>query len=118
MLALTNNRIILLLLINFILLVVGCILDSIAAITIMTPVLIMSIAFSLGLDPVQFGVMMVLNLMIGWLTPPLGMVLYVLSTVSKVPFEKSVKGTAPFLIPLIVVLLMITFIPWISTVPL
>jgi tripartite ATP-independent transporter DctM subunit len=115
LLSLTDNRIILLLLINLVLLLVGCFLDSIAAITIMTPVL-MPIAMQLGLEPVQFGIMVVLNLMIGLLTPPLGMVLYVLSTVSKVSFEKCVKGTAPFLIPLIATLLLITFVPQISMV--
>lgn len=113
LLSLTDNRIILLLLINLVLLIVGCFLDSIAAITIMTPVL-MPIAMQLGLEPVQFGVMVVLNLMIGLLTPPLGMVLYVLSKVSKVSFERCVKGTAPFLIPLVATLLMVTFIPQIS----
>ena len=113
LLSLTDNRIILLLLINLVLLIVGCFLDSIAAITIMTPVL-MPIAMQLGLEPVQFGVMVVLNLMIGLLTPPMGMILYVISKVSKVSFEKCVKGTAPFLIPLIAALLMVTFIPQIS----
>ncbi len=113
LLSISDNRIVLLLLINLVLLIVGCFLDSIAAITILTPVL-MPIAMELGLEPVQFGVMVVLNLMIGLLTPPLGMVLYVLSTVAKVPFEKSVRGTAPFLIPLIATLLLITFVPEIS----
>ena len=84
-------------------------LDAIATITIMTPVL-MPVALSLGMEPVQFGVVMVLNLMIGLLTPPLGMVLYVLSTISGVPFEKAVKGTLPFLVPLVIVLLLITFV--------
>jgi len=115
LLSISDNRIVLLLLINLVLLVVGCFLDSIAAITILTPVL-MPIAMELGLEPVQFGVMVVLNLMIGLLTPPLGMVLYVLSTVAKVPFEKSVRGTAPFLIPLLATLLLITFVPEISMV--
>ncbi len=109
LLTITNNKIILLLLINLLLLIVGCLLDAIATITIMTPVL-MPVALSLGMEPVQFGVVMVLNLMIGLLTPPLGMVLYVLSTISKVPFEKAVKGTLPFLVPLIFVLLLITFV--------
>jgi len=110
LLALTENRIILLLLINLILLLAGCFLETVAAITILTPVLL-PIAISLGIDPVHFGVMMVLNLMIGLLTPPVGMVLYVLSRVASVPFERCVVATAPFLIPLFAVLLMITFIP-------
>jgi TRAP-type C4-dicarboxylate transport system permease large subunit len=67
-----------------------------------------------GVDPVHFGVIMVLNLMIGLLTPPVGMVLYVLSRVAKVPFERCASATLPFLIPLVIVLLLITFIPQIS----
>ena len=115
LLSMSSNRIVLLLLINLILLILGCFLDSIAAITIMTPVL-MPVAMTLGLAPVQFGVMVVLNLMIGLLTPPLGMVLYVLSSISKVPFERCVRGTLPFLIPLLVALLLVTFVPEMSTV--
>ena len=115
LLSMSSNRIVLLLLINLILLILGCFLDSIAAITIMTPVL-MPVAMALGLAPVQFGVMVVLNLMIGLLTPPLGMVLYVLSSISKVPFERCVRGTLPFLIPLLVALLLVTFVPEMSTV--
>ena len=114
LLSLSANRVILLLLINLVLLIVGCFLDSIAAITIMTPVL-MPIALSLGLAPVQFGVVVVLNLMIGLLTPPLGMVLYVLGSVSRVSFERCVRGTSPFLIPLIATLLLVTFVPGVST---
>ncbi|MFA6504756.1 MAG: TRAP transporter large permease subunit, partial [Treponemataceae bacterium] len=64
----------------------------------------------LGVDPVHFGVIMVLNLMIGLLTPPVGMVLFVLSRVAKVPFERAAKATFPFLLPLVLVLLLITFI--------
>lgn len=66
------------------------------------------------IDPVHFGVIMVLNLMIDLLTPPVGMVLYVLSRVSGIPFERGVAATAPFLIPLLVVLLLVTFIPQLS----
>ena len=83
-----------LLLINLILLVVGCFLETIAAITILVPVFL-PIIEKLGIDPVQFGVIMVLNLMIGLLTPPVGMVLYVLSRVSGLPFERCVTATSP-----------------------
>ena len=65
----------------------------------------------IGVDPVHFGVIMVLNLMIGLLTPPVGMVLYVLSRVAKIPFERCAAATSVFLIPLIIVLLLITFVP-------
>ena len=107
-----------LLLINLILLVVGCFMETVAAITILVPVLL-PIAVHVGVDPVHFGVIMVLNLMLGLLTPPVGMVLYVLSRVSKVPFERCVTATAPFLIPLFLVLMVITFFPiftmWLPT---
>lgn len=113
MLTITDNKVIILLLITVILFVVGCFMETIAAITILTPVLL-PVAISLGIDPVHFGVVMVLNLMIGLLTPPVGMVLYVLSRVSDVPFEQCAKATIPFLIPLIIVLILVTFIPQLS----
>lgn len=113
MLTVTDNKTLLLLMITFILFVVGCFMETIAAITILTPVLL-PIAVSLGIDPVHFGVVMVLNLMIGLLTPPVGMVLYVLSRVTKVPFEECAKATIPFVIPLVIVLLLVTFIPELS----
>ncbi|MBU2869724.1 TRAP transporter large permease [Colwellia sp. E2M01] len=113
MLTITDNKIVILLLMTLILFVVGCFMETIAAITILTPVLL-PIAVGLGIDPVHFGVVMVLNLMIGLLTPPVGMVLYVLSRVTKVPFEDCTKATIPFLIPLVVVLMLVTFIPELS----
>lgn len=107
-----------LLLINAILIIAGCFLETVAAITILVPVLL-PIVVSVGVDPVHFGVVMVLNLMIGLLTPPIGMVLYVLSRVSGVPFERCVVATAPFLVPLVAVLLLVTFWPgfvmWLPT---
>ena len=117
-LTVSENPIIILLLINLILLVVGCFMETVAAITILVPVLL-PIAVQVGVDPVHFGVIMVLNLMIGLLTPPIGMVLYVLSRVAKVPFERCVVATAPFLIPLVIVLGLITYVPavtmWLPT---
>lgn len=113
LLAISDRPWVLLLLINLILLAVGCFMETVAAITIMVPVLL-PIALTLGIDPVHFGVIMVLNLMLGLLTPPVGMVLYVLARVAKIPFEDCVVGTAPFLIPLVIVLLMVTFIPGIT----
>ncbi|MBL4916758.1 TRAP transporter large permease [Szabonella alba] len=117
-LSITDRPWLLLLLINLILLVVGCFMETVAAITIMVPVLL-PIATMIGIDPVHFGVIMVLNLMLGLLTPPIGMVLYVLARVAKLPFERCVVGTAPFLIPLTVVLLLVTFVPaltmWLPT---
>ena len=93
-------------------------METVAAITILVPVLL-PIAVSLGIDPVHFGVIMVLNLMLGLLTPPVGMVLYVLARVAKIRFEDCVVGTAPFLVPLVLVLMLVTFVPqltmWLPT---
>ena len=112
-LGVSENWIVVLLLINLILLVVGCFMETVAAITILVPVLL-PVAQHVGVDPVHFGVILVLNLMIGLLTPPVGMVLYVLSRVSKIPFERCVTATAPFLVPLFVVLALVTFVPAIT----
>lgn len=110
---LTNNPIILALLLNLILLVLGTIMDMAPIILIATPILL-PIATSIGLHPIQFGIMVVLNCGIGLLTPPVGSVLFIGSAVSKVPMERVVKATAPFYLLMIVALLLITFIPGIS----
>lgn len=103
-----TSKFMILLAINLILLVVGCFLEPIAAITIMVPVL-MPLAKLIHLDVIHLGVFMVLNLMIGLLTPPVGTVLYVLSRVSGIKFERCLAGTAPFFIPLVIVLLLVTY---------
>ncbi len=113
LLGFTDNPTMILLIIMLIVLIVGCFMETIAAITILTPVLL-PVAISIGVDPVHFGVILILNLMIGLLTPPVGMVLYVLSKVADVPFERCVVATAPFIVPLIVVLLLLTFVPALS----
>ena len=71
----------------------------------------MPVAAQFGIDPVHLGIIVILNLMLGLLTPPVGMVLFVLSRVSRVPFEQCVRATLPFLVPLLAVLLLLTFIP-------
>lgn len=117
-LSLTDNRILILLMMMVLVLIVGCFMETIAAITILVPVLL-PVANTIGVDPVHLGIIVVLNLMIGLLTPPVGMVLYVLSRVSGVRFEDCVRATMPFLVPLIVVLLLLTFFPqltlWLPT---
>lgn len=113
MLSLTQDPVMILILINLLLIVVGCFMETIAAITILTPVLL-PIAVLVGVDPVHFGIIMVLNLMIGLLTPPVGMVLFILARVANMSFEDCVKAVAPFLVPLILVLLLVTFIPWVT----
>lgn len=96
-----------------VLLVVGCFMETIAAITIMTPVLLPIVA-SFGIDPVHFGILMVLNLMIGLITPPVGLVLYTLSNISKVPFYRIAKAATPFMVILFAVLLVLAYIPQIT----
>ncbi len=108
-LGITNNKYLLLLVINILLLIVGCFMETIASITILTPVLL-PVVMKLGVDPIHFGVIMVLNLMIGLLTPPVGMVLFVLTRVSKISFERVTKATIPFILPLVIVLFLITYI--------
>lgn len=113
LLGFTDNKVAVLLIITLIVLVIGCFMETIAAITILVPVLL-PVAVSIGVDPVHFGIILILNLMLGLLTPPVGMVLYVLAKVSGVPFERCVIATAPFLVPLVTVLLLLTFIPQLS----
>lgn len=111
LLGFTDNKIAILLLITLMVLIIGCFMETIASITILVPVLL-PVAVTIGLDPVHFGIILILNLMLGLLTPPVGMVLYVLSKVSAVPFERCVTATAPFLVPLVTVLLLMTFVPF------
>jgi tripartite ATP-independent transporter DctM subunit len=99
-----------LLLINIALLIIGCFMETIAAITILVPVLLPLIE-KVGVDPVHFGLIMVLNLMIGLLTPPVGMVLYILARVANISFERTTKACLPFLIPLLVSLGLVTYWP-------
>ena len=118
LLGLTTNPHILILLMMLIVLFIGLFMETIAAITILVPVLL-PIAISAGIDPVHLGVLLILNLMLGLLTPPVGMVLFVLAKISAVSFEQCVKATLPFLVPLLMVLLLILFIPqttlWLPT---
>jgi TRAP-type C4-dicarboxylate transport system permease large subunit len=109
-LSITDDKWVFLILVNLFLLFVGCFMETIAAITILVPVLL-PIAIKLGIDPVHFGLVMVLNLMIGLLTPPVGMVLFVLAKVSRLGFEETVKAVLPWMVPLFATLIIITFFP-------
>lgn len=100
--------------VNLLLLVVGCFLDAGAAIVIFAPILA-PLAKSLGINLIHFGVMVVFNLMIGLLTPPVGSVLYVSCRVGNVRFEDLVRELVPFLITCFVALLMITYLPVLTT---
>jgi tripartite ATP-independent transporter DctM subunit len=109
-LSITTTPWIVLLMVNIFLLIVGCFMETIAAITILVPVLL-PLMTKIGVDPVHFGLVMVLNLMIGLLTPPVGMVLYILARVSGISFERTTKACLPFLIPLLLSLALVTYWP-------
>jgi len=109
----TQNKWVFLLLANILILIVGCFIDTIAAITILVPILL-PIVLKLGIDPIHFGLIMVLNLMIGLLHPPLGMVLFVLARVAKLSVERTTMAILPWLAPLLLALILITYIPEIT----
>jgi len=111
--SITDNKWVFLVLVNLLMLFVGCFLDTIAAITILVPILL-PIVLKLGIDPVHFGLIMTLNLMIGLLHPPLGMVLFVLSRVAQLSVERTTMAILPWLAPLFAALIAITFIPEIT----
>ena len=109
----TNEPWVFLLLANALMLFVGCFLEPTAAITILVPILL-PIVLKLGIDPVHFGLVMVLNLMIGLLHPPMGMVLFVLARVAKLSVERTTAAILPWLVPLLISLVILTYIPAIS----
>jgi TRAP-type C4-dicarboxylate transport system permease large subunit len=111
--SITDNKYVFLVLVNLLMLFVGCFLDTIAAITILVPILL-PIVLKLGIDPIHFGLIMTLNLMIGLLHPPLGMVLFVLSRVANLSVERTTMAILPWLVPLFAALIAITFIPEIT----
>ena len=106
----TTSPWVFLLLANLLMLFVGCFIDTIAAITILVPILL-PIVLKLGIDPIHFGLIMTLNLMIGLLHPPLGMVLFVLARVARLSVERTTMAILPWLVPLLVALVAITYIP-------
>ncbi|MCC8190650.1 MAG: TRAP transporter large permease, partial [Planctomycetes bacterium] len=107
---LTSNGVVILLLVNLLLLMVGCFMDTTPAIIVLSPILL-PVATQLGLNPIHFGLIMVVNLAIGFVTPPLGINLFVAARVGNVPLEVVTRGIIPFIIVMIVCLLLITFIP-------
>lgn len=105
-----SNRYTALLLINIFLLIVGMLMESLSALTLLTPILV-PIAVSYGIDEIHFGIIMILNLMIGMLTPPVGMVLFVLARMTPVPFEKICKAILPFIGMCLIALAIIALCP-------
>ncbi len=112
-LSFTHSPWVFLLLANLLMLFVGCFLEPTAAILILVPVLL-PVVQQLGIDPVHFGLVMVLNLMIGLLHPPMGMVLFVLARVANLSIEKTTMAIVPWLIPLLLSLVLITYVPQIA----
>lgn len=109
-LGITDNKWVMMLLINILLLIVGCFIDGASALIIFTPVLL-PLIYKLGIDPIYFGVVMTVNLMIGTITPPVGVCLYVACGISDVRLDQISKAIIPFLLIEIAVLFLITYFP-------
>lgn len=110
---LTTNYVLILLLINLLLLIVGCFMDTTPAMMVLSPILL-PIALSIGMNPIHFGVIMVVNLAIGFITPPLGINLFVAARVGREPLETVTSGIMRFMAVMLICLLLITFVPAIS----
>ena len=108
-----SNPIIIFLIINITLLIVGTFMDMSPAVLIFTPIFL-PVVVELGMDPVHFGIVMVLNLCIGICTPPVGTLLFVGSGVAKVSVSKVIGPLIPFLVAMVIVLMIVTYVPWIS----
>ena len=114
MLTSISNKYLFLLIVNLFLLFVGCFMEGTAAILILSPILI-PVMEAMGVPETQACLIMILNLMIGVVTPPVGIVLYVTSNVAKVSASRVIKATIPFLIPLFITLMLVTYVPAITT---
>jgi tripartite ATP-independent transporter DctM subunit len=118
LLSITDNYYLLLLLINVMLLALGCIMDMAPLILICTPILFPVLVLKMGMDPIHFGIMLLLNLSIGLCTPPVGTALFVGSAVGKISIERASKGCLPFYISMLIALALVTYIPAITmTIP-
>ncbi|MDY2986559.1 MAG: TRAP transporter large permease [Peptoniphilus sp.] len=113
-LGITDNKIMVILIMNIVLLFTGMFMESIAAIIIMIPVLL-PVATQVGMDPIHFSIMAILNLMIGLVTPPVGLCLTTAAQIGKIPTGKAIKANTPFLIVLGIVLLLVSYVPSITT---
>ena len=108
--SISNNPIVFLMLVNVLLLFVGTLINASAAVVILVPILF-PVAISYGIDPIFFGVLMIVNLAIGCITPPVGLDLFVVSGITKLPMEKITKAISPYLAVLIIDLVIITYFP-------
>ncbi|HUH58943.1 MAG TPA: TRAP transporter large permease [Candidimonas sp.] len=114
---LTDSPVLILLLINILLLFVGMFMETLAAIIILVPILL-PVVLAVGIDPVHFGIVIIVNLAIGMVTPPVGVNLFVGSRVGETTLEKAAVGAIPFIVSMLVVLMLITYVPWLSLAPL
>lgn len=115
--ALHSSTFVLLLLINLLLLVVGLFMEMIAALVILVPILVPMVVAA-GYDPIQFGIVLVLNLVIGALTPPMGMLVFITARVGKADVGAVFRAVMPFIGALLIVLFLVTYIPSLSLAPL
>ena len=113
--SITTSPFMFLMALNIVLLIAGTMVNASAAVVILTPIFL-PVAKTLGIDPLFFGVLMVVNLAIGCITPPVGLDLFVASAISKVPIEKVMKASLPYLYALLVTLFILTMFPWFITV--
>ena len=113
LLSLSANKIIILLIINLILLFIGTFMDMTPAVLIFTPIFL-PVVVKLGIDPVHFGIIMVLNLCVGLCTPPVGSVLFIGCSVASLKIEQVIRPLLPMFIIMIVVLMLVTYIPALS----
>ena len=108
LLSITSNKYVLLLLFDILLLIVGCFLNSSAAIALLTPILL-PVLTSVGIDPYHIGIIFIVVMGIGMVTPPVGTCLYVAANISKLKFEEVVSGVMPYLVGLMVAMIIITY---------
>ena len=104
-----------LLLVNILFLVAGCFLNATALLIILVPILL-PMAEKFGVDLIHFGIMLIANLGVGYVTPPVGICLYVACGISKQPFAKVIKPLLPYLFVMVFMLIFVTYIPWLSLV--
>lgn len=113
-LGVTENPILLLIMISLLLLILGTFIEALALLVLVVPVLV-PVILNAGIDPVFFGVFVILNLMIGILTPPMGMALFVVARVGEIPMGTMYRGVVPFILPFLIILLLVIFFPQIIT---
>jgi len=114
LLSITDNYYLLLLLVNIMLLALGCIMDMAPLILICTPILFPVLVLKMGMDPIHFGIMLILNLSIGLCTPPVGSALFVGSAIGKISIERAARGCLPFYLSMLITLMLVTYFPIIT----